>query len=370
MKIIEVKSRGEIRDFIYFPKELYRDDPHWIPPLWSDEKAAFSKKSPYIAETEYVMILVKSDNKKTLGRALIYIDPNYNSHNKIKAGLFGAFESVNDINVARVIFSFACDWLKQRGMELIRGPFNPMAENFGFLSAGKSEKPVIFTPYNYLYYNDLIKELGFKKSKGLVAYDADSREGYEIPERFKRFGKILLNRNPSLRTRSLDKKNLLQEGLHILEISNRAYAGNWGYVPMNYDEFMDVFTKIKHIVSPDCVWFVEDNGKPDGFTLGFPDMNIMFKEIGGRLFPFGFLKLLTGVKKVRDYRLFGLAVLPEYHGRGLDVLLYLSLCEGLYDKGIRLEANYILEDNFPMRNALEKLGMNLIREYTVYEKEL
>jgi GNAT superfamily N-acetyltransferase len=86
------------------------------------------------------------------------------------------------------------------------------------------------------------------------------------------------------------------------------------------------------------------------------------------MLPFGFLQLLFGVKKVEDYRLFGLAVLPAYHGKGLDVLLYTQLYDALSPRIRRLEANYILEDNAKIRNALEKLGLDLVKKYRVYEK--
>jgi ribosomal protein S18 acetylase RimI-like enzyme len=107
-----------------------------------------------------------------------------------------------------------------------------------------------------------------------------------------------------------------------------------------------------------------------GYSLGFPDLNQILRRIRGRLFPFGFLTLLTKLRTVRDFRLFGLAVLPKYHGLGLDVLLYVNLYEALAPRGVRLEANYILEDNLRIRNALIKLGLQQTIVYRVYEKPL
>jgi GNAT superfamily N-acetyltransferase len=141
-------------------------------------------------------------------------------------------------------------------------------------------------------------------------------------------------------------------------------------VPLNSDEFQDMFRKLKPIADPQAIWLVEDRGKPVGFALGFPDLNVVLRRTGGRLFPFGFLHLLLGLRKVRDYRLFGLAVLPEYHGRGLDVLLSMELFRALAPRIRRLEANYILEDNLKIRNALEKLGLDLVKCYRVYEKDV
>ena len=107
-----------------------------------------------------------------------------------------------------------------------------------------------------------------------------------------------------------------------------------------------------------------------GFCLGFPDINIILRRIRGRLLPFGFITLMAGRRSLREYRLFGLAVLPEYHGLGLDVLLYMKLYESLAPRGVRLEASYILEDNAAMVNALQKLGLQQSKTYRIYEKGL
>ncbi|MPN11466.1 hypothetical protein SDC9_158769 [bioreactor metagenome] len=115
---------------------------------------------------------------------------------------------------------------------------------------------------------------------------------------------------------------------------------------------------------------VEYEGKPVGFCLGFPDINVLLKKINGNLLPFGWARLIFGVKKLRDYRLFGLAVNPEWHKRALDALMYIHLYESLKAKNIRMEANYILEDNLHIKNALERLGMRHNKTYRIYEKPL
>lgn len=170
--------------------------------------------------------------------------------------------------------------------------------------------------------------------------------------------------------RMLSMKNLMRDADAVLRISNIAIKDNWGYVPLDRNEFLDMFRKLKPIADPEAVWFVEDRGTPVGYALGFPDLNVVLRRTGGRLLPFGFLQILFGVKKVKDYRLFGLAVLPEYHGKGLDVLLYMQLYKALSPRIRRLEANYILEDNVKIRNALEKLGLDLVKTYRVYEKTI
>lgn len=370
MRIEEVDRKRSFKRFVFFPEDLYRNDPLWAPPLWADEfRAYYKKKNPVLSHSDYTLFLAL-EGGNVLGRILIYVDHNFNRFYKSKIGFFGAFECIEDFKVAAGLFDKGEKWLRAKGMTHIRGPIHPVAENWGFLYEGFKLSPVFMTPYNPPYYNTFITKLEYTKIKDLLAYDADAKENYQIPERFSRFKEMLLARKPNLTVRRLDLKNLMKDAEHIWRISNIALQNNWGYVPIDRNEMKDLIKKLKTIVDVDAIWFVEDSGTPVGWALGFPDLNVILKKIRGRLLPFGFLILLTGIKKVRDYRLWGLAVLPEYHNLGLDVLLYMSLFNALSPKGVHLEANYILEDNAGIRNALEKMNLRHTKTYRVYEKSL
>jgi hypothetical protein len=245
-----------------------------------------------------------------------------------------------------------------------------VSESWGFLLTGFDTPPVFMASYNPPWYNDLAAGLGYAKAKDLLAYEGSTAKAYQIPERFSGFSARLLNAGTGLSVRPLSMKDLARDADAILSITNTALKDNWGYVPVQRDEFQDMFKKLKMIVDPEAVWFVEDRGRPVGYALGFPDLNVILKRTRGRLFPFGFLQVLFGIRKVGDYRLFGLGVLPEYHGKGLDVLLYMEIFRALSPRIRRLEANYILEDNMRIRNALEKLELDLVKTYRVYEKRI
>ncbi|MGA2642882.1 MAG: GNAT family N-acetyltransferase [Spirochaetia bacterium] len=367
MRVHEVSSAADMRRFVYFPRYLYRDDPCWAPPLWMDERRAYSARTNAIlAHSDYSLVLAEDDGR-VVGRSLVYVDHAFNSWYGTRTGFFGAFECVEDFGAARALDDAAVSWLRARGMNRVRGPIHPVAESWGFLLDG-GEPPVFMAPYNPRYYNDFVRRLGYAKVKDLLAYDASTERNYTIPERFSRFGERRLADGSGLTVRMLSMKDLVRDADAILRISNEAIKDNWGYVPLNREEFQDMFRKLKPIADPRAIWFVEHHGTPVGFALGFPDLNVILRRIGGRLLPLGFLQLLFGIRKVTDYRLFGLAVLPQYHGKGLDVLLYLQIYRALSPRIRRLEANYVLEDNPRIRNALKKLGLDLVKTYRVYEK--
>ena len=369
MHVHEVRTAADLRRFVYFPRELYRGNECWAPPLWMDERRAYSARTNAIlAHSDYSLILAE-DGGRVVGRSLVYVDHAFNSWYRSRTGFFGAFECVQDFGAARALDDAAVSWLRARGMDRVRGPIHPVSESWGFLLDAFDQPPVFMAPYNPGYYNEFARRLGYGKAKDLLAYDASS-DRYRIPDRFTKFGERRLSDGSGLGMRKLSMKDLARDADAILRISNEAIKDNWGYVPIERAEFQDMFRKLKPIADPDAIWFVEDRGTPVGFALGFPDLNVILRRTGGRLFPFGFAQLLLGIRHVTEYRLFGLAVLPEYQGRGLDVLLYLQIYKALSPRIRRLEANYILEDNPRIRNALEKLGLDLVKTYRVYEKSI
>jgi GNAT superfamily N-acetyltransferase len=370
IEIREVCSGRDLRRFVYFPARLYRGNLNWRPPLWIDELKSYNGgHNPILANSDFTLLLALKDGQ-VAGRNLVYVDRSFNAYTKSTIGFFGAFECLDDPEVATRLLAETENWLRRHGMTAVRGPIHPVAESWGFLLDGFESPPVFMAPYNPPYYHRLVSRLGYAKVKDLLAYEADAGNGYRIPERFTRFCRKLRARYPQLTVRRIDPGHLQRDAEHIWEISNIALKDNWGYVPVDRGVLQDMIAKLKPVLDPDAVWLAFDGARAVGYCLGFPDINVILGRINGRLFPFGWLRLLTGVRRLRRYRLFGLAVLPEYQNRGLDVLLYVSLHDALVPRGILLEANYILEDNFKIRNPLEKMGLRHCKSYRIYEKGL
>lgn len=371
MQVIAVTTKRQMRAFVRVPQMLFGDHTCYVPPIWLDEAQAYTKKAnPILRNSDFVLFLALDDAGTPVGRTIAYIDHTFNKFYQTKIGFFGAFECIDDPLAASLLVSAAEEWLTERGMDAIRGPIHPVAENWGFVLEGYDTPPVYLSPWNPAYYHDFFTTSGYERVKDLLVYEADMAKGYELPKRHEEFAERFLARYPGITIRRLDMKHLRDDARAIWEISNTALADNWGYVPLELPVMEDMLKKLKLIVDPDAVWMVEHEGKPVGFCLGFPDINILLKKINGNLLPFGWARLLLGVKKLRDYRLFGLAVDPAWHKRALDALMYIHLYQNLRPKNIRMEANYILEDNLHIKNALERLGMEKTKTYRIYEKPL
>lgn len=367
MKIEWVENRRGLQHFIRLPYRLYRDDPLWVPSLRSEQLRQFNpKKNPMLDHCEVQLFLLKEGNH-VMGRCAAFIDHLAVEHWRAPIGLFGSFECDNHEMCAHLLLAAAREWLLNRGMKAMRGPWSFASQEWGLEIEGGSRPPVILAPHNPPYYADYFSSFGLEKAVDLLAYLADRGAGYRLPERFLTLTEKVQARY-GVNVRPINLSNLEEEVLTIVELSNRAISDNWGYYPVTMAEARAMAHDLKPIVDPRVLLIAETaGGEPIGFAISLPDVNRLLKGLNGRLLPFGWLKLLTGIRKLRHYRMWALGIVPEYQGKAIDTLLYKATYEAIQDKNVSVEINYVLEDNHRMNNALLKMGVTLIRRYRVYE---
>lgn len=368
MKILPVNSAPQLRQFINLPYQLYRDHALWIPPLRLEQKKLFAQSQNIVLQKCPYQLFIAVQGAKCLARAAVFIDGTYNAYWQEKTGFFGSFECINDNDVAAALLKTCEEWLRERDSKNMRGPINFESQNWGFVFDGFMFSPRIMAPFNPPFYNDLVVNCGFTKAKDLEVYAAHVAD-YEIPERFTRHQERLMQKY-QLTVRSVRMKKLVEDVRIILDLNNRSVAGNWGVAPVSLDEAEKIANDLKAIVRPDLILIIEAMGQPIAFLIVVPEIYTVIKDLNGRLFPFGFFRLLARLKKINEFRFWALGVVPEYQRRGIDSLLYLTIYKILRKQNVYVEANYILEDNFAMKDAVLKLGMKKVRTYRVYEKQI
>jgi len=370
MKIISVINSADLKKFSKLPYMLYKNDQIWVPPLLSVVLKQFDKlRNPTLDHCDFALFLLEHENK-IIGRIAAFTDRNALETWKEPVGLFGYYECINNQDASRVLLDAASGWLKERGMKYIRGPWSFVSQEWGLVVEGFEPSPTIMAPYNPLYYVDHLIKYNFQKIKDLLVYYMSVQEGYSIPDRILTLTNDVVKRY-NIHTRQVNMKDYDNEVARIIELSNRSLIDNWGYTLVTSKEAEAIAHDLKSIIHPKGVIFAEDkNGKPVGFAITIPDINTLLKDLKGHLLPFGWLKLLRGLPRLKRYRLFALGVLPEYHGKGIDSLLYRALYESLYTSETWLEINYVLEDNAPMNNAIKKLNAKPLRRYRIYQKSL
>jgi len=370
MIICPVADKKDLTRFINFPYRFYCNDPHWVAPLRTELKAQFDPaRNPMLDHCEYQLFLLLADDE-VIGRIAAFIDNLAVDFWEERIGLFGYYECVQDREASQALLGAAAEWLRERGMASMRGPWTFVSQEWGLVVEGFSPAPCIMAPHNPPYYGDHLESFGLKKAKDLLCYYISGIEGYQIPDRIMKLTDRIAERY-SVTVRPVDMSRYDQEVETFLALSNSSIIDNWGYSPVTEAEADAMARDLKQVIQPKGVVFAEDAaGRPIGFAIALPDINQLIKNLNGRLLPFGWLRLLWGIPRLRSYRMFALGVIPEYHGLGIDSLIYRALYESLFTSELWMEINYVLEDNVHMNNAIRKLNAKPLRRYRIYQREI
>jgi GNAT superfamily N-acetyltransferase len=355
-----------LKEFVELPYTLYRNDPHWVPPLRIAVKDLLNRaKHPFYKNAEAEFFLARR-NGRPLGRVAAILDHAHNRFHNEQAGFFGFFDCVDDIEVAEALLTSARRWLFEKGARLLRGPFNPSTNyECGILVDGFDSDPMVMMTYNFPYYATLMDRLGLRKAKDLLAY-ISAPDLVQLPKIQRAANRVL--KRTGVRVRPINMKDFTGEVERVWEVYCSAWSRNWGFVPMSREEFLLQGKDMKQILKPDLVLIGEAGGKMVGFALALPDVNHALKPANGRLFPTGLLKILYHQSRVRDVRVLALGVVPEHRASGVAAAFYARLVENARNLGYqRCEMSWILEDNVLMNRSLEVMGAKRYKTYRIYE---
>ena len=374
VRVRPVRTFRDRQRFIAFPYELYRSSPFWTPPLRREQaQLVFSKKNPFLQHGKIVSFIAEDAAGNVLGRIAAIVNGAHLEKYKDNAGFFGFFECVERYDVAALLFDTASSQLQADGLSAMRGPMNPSINDSSGLLIGGFDRPAsLLMPYNPPYYHDFVLRYGFEQKARMTAFYGAWR--HLNVSRLQRGAELVERRLPKLRVRHPDMDRFADEVRIMWRIYNQAFEGGWGHVPLSEAEFAHMAKSMRPILDPNVIFFIEHDGVPVGFSLSLPDVTPLLRRLkNGRLFPFGFIKLLAGgwFGDFRELRTAVLALLPEYQRRGLDTLLILNTIEQARTHGyVAGELSWVMEGNLVLRNALTNLGAVVDKEYAIFEKPI
>lgn len=367
ISIKKVQSQSDLMKFIKFQWEIYKGDTYWVPPLIMERKKLLNKKkNPFFKQAEAEYFLAER-NGKLVGRIAAIKNDIHLEHHKDDNGFFGFFECINDQDVANKLFETAKNWLLAKGLKGMLGPANPSSnDEWSMLYDGFNDSPRLLMTYNPKYYIKLCEGYGMKKAKDLYAYKLENHK-VMASEKLKRVQQIAKDRY-KLNITQLEMKNFKKDLEKVKYVYNKAWAPNWGFIPMT-DEQIDAMAKdLKPLAEPSLVLFGEIDNKLVGFALVMLDYNELFKDMNGKLLPFNFIKLFTQKKKIKWARIITLGIIPDYQKKGLDSVFYWEIVNRAHNIGIDLgEASWILEDNDMMNRGANVMGGERYKTYRVWE---
>ena len=371
--VSRVENADQKKEFILFQYEVYKNDPHFVPPLLMDREMVFNeKKNPWFDFGKTDLFLARR-NGKIVGRVAAIEDPRYNEFHQAKIGWFGMFECIDDVAVARALLDTCESWVKARGLTEMLGPANFSSNSeWAILIDGFDSDAVLMTTYNPKYYPALIEACGYTKAKDLWAFWLDMQDA--PPERIARVAEKVRARE-GIVVRKANMKDWDNEVRKIKEIYNAAWEKNWGFVPMTDREFDHLAKDLKMILIPELTLIAEVKGEAVAFSITLPDANQAIKAANGKLFtfglPIGLAKMLLKLKKIKTGRLAILGIKTGFRKRGLDSVLMLDTFLAARKLGwTGGEISWTLEDNALVNRAIEVFGGKKYKTYRVYGKQL
>jgi GNAT superfamily N-acetyltransferase len=376
LAIHAVKTDEDRRAFLSLPWKVYQDDPHWVPPIFS-ERMHFITEHPFLTHADIEFFMAKRGNQ-LVGTIAAFINHNHNQFHNEHIGFFGFFEVLDDPEAANALLETAERWVNDRGYDAIRGPAQYSTnEECGLLVDGFNDHPRILMTYNPPHYIDYLENQGFSKVMDLHAYAQDLANYVgdgELPKKLTRVvEKIRQRRN--IHIRKVDLKNYDLEVERVKKIYNQSWAKNWGFVPMTDAEFKAMGAELRQILDPDLTLVAEVDGEPIGVSITLPDLNQPLREaypMPGKPEWLTMAKLVWNWKVKRQVnwiRVLILGVLPEYRARGVDALFYYETARAALKKGIKYaEMSWILENNDAISRPIEVMGGKIYKTYRFYEK--
>jgi hypothetical protein len=376
--VTAVRGWRDRSHFVDLPYRLHRNDPNWVPPLRRDmHRLLDRRRNPFFDHGEACFWLARRDGIP-VGRISAQINHLHLETHRDETGNFGLLEAVDDQAVFAALQRVAENWLRERGMRRILGPYSlSMNDDIGVLVSGFDTPPMVGMPYTPRYYAERLIAEGYVKAKDLhalrltladvVTRHLDQLE--RVTARLRAEGRIAV--------RSLDPARFALEMRLALDIYNEAWTQNWGFLPVSEREARQIIDQLAPILPPQNVVFALADGEPAAMLVSLPNLNEIVADLGGRLFPINWLKLLWRLhfRKPKTARVMLTGVRRRYRGSALSAALVTLMLAEILDAGRRanietVEFSWILEDNKPSLQGCHAFGAQLDKVYRIYAKAL
>ncbi|MCF0174985.1 MAG: GNAT family N-acetyltransferase [Bacteroidales bacterium] len=371
VEIRKVASKRDLRKFIRFPYQLYKGNPNWVPALEGDEFRTFSPKTngayDYCESEQY---LAYKDGK-IVGRVAAIINKLANESWKTNVVRFGWLDFIDDVEVLKALIDAVIVWGKARGCDTIKGPwgFTDMDKE-GLLVEGFDILSPFTCLYNYPYYDTLLKEIGFEKdvdwTQKIVEITEEEPPMYQYADMIeKRFGIHVAH--PKNVQELSDKY-----GLSIFHMYNNTFAPLFQFTPLNDRQIKSYLQTYVPILDPRYVAVcLNDKDEPVGFTFCVPSLSKAVKKSGGKLFPFGFLRIFHALKHNDMLESLLIGVMPEYQGMGAHILMFKYIHDNARKAGIRkMFMNPQLEENMKVQTLFDQFQQKTVIRRRAYSKKI
>jgi hypothetical protein len=369
--IKEIRSKKELKDFVQFSFDLFKDNPYWIPPIIADEIDNFdSSKNPAFKNADVHFYLAYKNNK-IVGKIVALInwdEVNLLGKRKVR---FGWFDAIDDLDVTKALLDKTCELGKKHQMDHIEGPMGfSNLDKVGVLTEGFDELGTMISWYSKPYYKEHFEKLGLIKEKEYI--ESDFTMDAINPEPFQRASKMIKERYGLTVLNFTKTSEVMPYVDQMFDLFNQTYASLQSFVAIN--EETKAYFKKKYIsfINPEYIKFIVDNNKQMiAFTIVMPSFEKALQKANGKLFPFGFIHLLRAKKNAKEVVFYLIGVHPEYQNKGVTAIIFDEYYKVFKEKKIK---KFIrtpeLEENHAMHNLWKNFNPRIHKRRRTYRKDI
>lgn len=371
IEIKQISSKADVKKFVTFQQELYKDNKYYVPPIVKDEMANFDPEKNQVFKNADCWMFLAYRDKKIVGRiaAIInYIEVNEQQKAKMR---FGWLDMIDHIEVTKALLAEVHKIGKEKNLEYVEGPvgFSNM-DKAGMLIKGYEELSTMITWYNAPYYKEHLEQLGYEKAAEWVEFKF--KPPNPIPEKINKFADIIGKRYKLKTLKFNSTKEILPYVDGMFDLLNKTYSELVTFVPIQQYQIDLYKEKYLSFINPDFLELVVDeSGKLIGFAITMPSFSRALQKANGKLWPFGFMHLLKAKKKNDRAAFYLIGIDPEYQGKGVTALMFRNITQNFMNYGVTLcETNPELEDNLAVQASWKNYDPILHKRRRTYRIDI
>ena len=334
----EVKTASDEKVWLHVDRPIYKGNPMWVSPLDNDISRVFNPQVNKKFNNGEAIRWTAFDSAtgEAVGRIAAFYENNASEDYEQPTGGCGFFESIDNQEVANLLFDACRDWLASKGMEAMDGPINFGSRDawWGLLVDGYQYQPLYTNPYHLPYYKELFENYGFQNYFNQNTYVWRAESGVLSEIALEKAHRVLSN--PEYQIRDVSNTDLSQAAENLRTIYNKAWALFTGVKPMSEAEAQKLMQTLKPIIDPNLIYFAYHNNEPIGFFVMVPDLNRIIGKFNGRFGIIEKLRLMWELKVSKSCdRVFGIifGITPEFQGKGIESAIMTYILENYIQTG-------------------------------------
>jgi len=369
ISIKNVITEKDLSLFYKFPWKIYKNDPNWVAPFWSEFKDFFDDVNPFWSHAEK-KLFIAYENNKPVGRIAAFIDHLYCQSVQDKIGFFGFFESIKNESIAHQLLQQAQEWLTEKGMYKMQGPINGRVDvGCGFLLNENNSPPSLLSTYSPIYYASFCESFDMKKERDLVEYFINLKQ--KFPKEFIKKARQCENNGVSIRTFNRFRTN--KELDWWVDLFLETFKDHWGYIPVSSEEVRTRFgvKQLRWIIDSKLFHIAEVDNDPIAYLWSTPEYNQVFRKMNGKLNLIQMIRFFNNKNQIDIGKLHIIGIKKEWRHKHIGTLLnYHSLME-MKKRGYKgALVGWIDERNKNAHATISMTGAKIIKKFRVYEKKL